>query len=283
VESLLLIDGSKTDFIPVQDRGLQYGDGLFETMRTQNGDIRQKDLHLARLQAGCARLGINLEVQLLQERLHEFMIALAKISSGDSVVKLIVTRGDGGRGYTPPANVQPRIILQNFPLPAASALLAQSGVDCIICTHPVSLNPRLAGLKHLNRLDQVMGSHEVASAALRWPAVAEGLMTDGHGTLIEATRSNVFFVIRDVLCTPELSQGGVAGITRTRVLDHADSLQWRYQVRTITCDELVEVSAAFLCNAVMGVVPINQIFLSDGTHLSLPDRHHSNQLQHILA
>ena len=149
------VNGVETSEITVYDRGLQYGDGLFETMRVCSGNIIFWPEHLARLREGCQRLAINLELNLLQQQLA--VIQAEKLSG---VIKLIVTRGESARGYRVDTSKPATVIWMYSEMPAYPAGYYTDGVDVLLCKTPVSRNPLLAGLKHLNRLENVMARSE---------------------------------------------------------------------------------------------------------------------------
>lgn len=264
-----LVNGLRAASIPVTDRGLLYGDGVFETIRLQQQTPLLLDEHLDRLTRGCKVLGLEFAVRDIADHIG-LLLQQAEVmehhrTHESSVLKIIVTRGDGGRGYAPAANQQCRIILQLHPFPSGYDAYASTGISCIVCQHPVSDNPALAGIKHLNRLDQVMGSRELQRASEADPSVQEGLMCNSHGQLIEGTRSNLFLNIAGRLCTPDLGTAGVAGIMRDALL-----AWWRRQgttveVRPVTRDELQLASEVLICNSVIGVWPVTRIDMNNNS------------------
>lgn len=287
--ALTLVDGVLADTVPVSDRGLLYGDGVFETLACRQRQVLQLPAHLLRLQDSCRQLGIPVHSQDIEQQIGTLLSCLppAPEAPEEGVVKIIVTRGDGGRGYAPPASVKPRVVIQFHPMPADYAGFSHSGISCMFCQHPVSANRALAGLKHLNRLDQVMASRELAAAQTRAanadPLLQEGLMFDGQGNLVEGTRSNVFVVIDNRLCTPDLSEAGVSGIMRAALLDWFAGQGVTVRVRTIAGTELPLASEVFICNSVMGIWPVNRIYdLSTDTCLTLPDQAMARRAQHGL-
>lgn len=260
---LVLIDGQPADSVPVTDRGLLYGDGLFETVLLRHGHLAYPELHLQRLMLGCERLDIALAREDLAHQLDVFLELLAEQSVRDTVVKIIVTRGDGGRGYMPPLRSVPRIILQSHPLPSDIETNYLNGIDCTVCTYLLPHNPQLAGLKHLNRLDQIMGSQELYKAAIVNPDIREALMSDHDGHLIEGTRSNVFVVINGRLCTPDLQGCGVDGVIRQALIGFAGTRSWPLDIRKIKLHELGGATEMFICNSVIGVWPVNQLHMAE--------------------
>jgi 4-amino-4-deoxychorismate lyase len=241
------VDGQRVASIPVSDRGLQYGDGLFETIACRDGRPRFLDLHMDRLRQGCERLDIPLpDTGTLRA---EIFHAAAVASSG--IVKLIVTRGSSTqRGYAPPPDAHPRRIVQWFPWPPETSA-AEQGVA--VCASPITLgaHPALAGIKHLNRLEQVMARHRLDGTRY-----AEALMSTAAGEVIGGTLSNLFVVRGAGLCTPSLEQCGIAGVMRAVVLREAALLGLRVQVTALRLAELESATEMFLTNVRIGLWPI---------------------------
>ncbi|MBM4201990.1 MAG: aminodeoxychorismate lyase, partial [Gammaproteobacteria bacterium] len=186
MDAAVLINGRSEDRVDAADRGFQYGDGVFTTLPVLSGRPIFLSLHLARLERDCARLRIPFPgVSLLQAEVRQ----LCRMQ-GEGVLKIQITRGCGDRGYRPPAEPNPtRVIRLSAGIPTRPGLPGQ-GATIRFCQHRLGSNPALAGVKHLNRLEQVMARAEWES-----DAVHEGLMSDGAGALIEGTMSNLFAVI----------------------------------------------------------------------------------------
>lgn len=247
---MILVNGSEQRGIDPADRGLSYGDGLFETVAVADGRTLEWDAHLDRLKAGCVRLGIPLpDAGVLAEE------AACVVEGGArGVLKIILTRGCGGRGYRPPADPHPTRILALYPWPDYPLSWYREGIDVGVCSTRLGRNPALAGLKHLNRLEQVMARREWAD-----PSIAEGLMLDDTGCVVEGTMSNLFVVRDGKLVTPDLDQCGVAGIVRANVLKRAPLLGLEVQVAHLGLDDVLSAQEAFLSNSVLGVCPIRKI------------------------
>ena len=240
------IDGQPAELLSIQDRGLAYGDGLFETIAVTAGQPSLLERHLARLTEGGARLHIPLDLPLLRAELLAFSRQL-----GDGVAKLILTRGDGLRGYAPPQPAQPRRLLLGNPKPSYPAAHAAQGVRLFPCATRLAEQPVLAGLKHLNRLEQVLARGEWRDAEH-----AEGLMLDGAGRVIEGVYSNLFIVRDGVLITADLSRCGVAGVMRAELLAQAQALGVPVVVADINIEQLQQADEVFVCNSVYGVWPV---------------------------
>ncbi|MGV8918603.1 MAG: aminodeoxychorismate lyase [Pseudomonas sp.] len=241
------VDGVPTDSLSLTDRGLAYGDGVFETIAVKSSRPLLLERHLQRLAAGCSRLSIAADQALIHNELLSFAAQL-----GDGVMKLIVTRGDSLRGYAPSPQAQPRRILQGSPAPAYPETHGEQGVKLFACATRLSQQPSLAGLKHLNRLEQVLARSEWQDSTY-----AEGLMRDTSGRVIEGVYSNLFLVKDGVLLTADLSRCGVAGVMRAELLAQAQALGAATEVRDLQMADLEHADEVFLCNSVYGIWPVN--------------------------
>lgn len=233
------------------DRGYAYGDGLFETLRAHRGDLPWWDRHWARLSRDAARLGLA-----LPDPARVRAEARALLAGDDAVFKLVLSRGAGGRGYAPPAPAPAAWTISRHPLPPPAP---PQGLSLRWCDLRVAVQPALAGLKHCNRLEQVLARAE-------WddPAVHEGLLLNADGELVGATAANVFALRDGAWLTPPVDRCGVAGVCRQALLDlagvapgQADPL--RIQVRPLNADDLLGADAVFLCNAVRGILPVARL------------------------
>ena len=244
------VDGIATASLSVHDRGLAYGDGLFETMRLRAGAIANLERHLARLAQGCEALEIH-GIDAAGLRIELDTLAAAK---PDGTLKLVVTRGSGSRGYRPPRTARPTRVLIWSPPRAEDTEAAASGVRVRLCRTPATENSRLAGLKHLNRLDNVLARAEWSDEA-----IVEGLMRDSRGAIVGGTMSNVFAVCAGALMTPRIERAGVRGVQRARVIEAAGRLQLRVAELELTPADLTAADELFLTNAVIGIWPIAEL------------------------
>lgn len=240
------VDGRPAALLPVTDRGLAYGDGLFETIAVRRGRMALLERHLQRLAEGAQRLGLPLDLALVRAELLAFAGEL-----GNGVAKLIVTRGDGLRGYAPPPDAHCRRILSGNPPPAYPVRHRLDGVRLYPCATRLAEQPLLAGLKHLNRLEQVL-----ARAEWQDPACAEGLMRDSSGRVIEGVFSNLFVVRAGALLTPALDRCGVAGVMRAEVLARAEAVGVATQIGDLDYAALLAADEVFLCNSQYGIWPV---------------------------
>lgn len=260
----MLVNGVSGDLISIRDRGLLYGDGVFRTLCVYQGVARHWVLHYQKLRQDCAALAITCpDFGLLSEEL-----AILLKQHRDAVFKIIVTRGEGQRGYAPPMNAQPTHIWDIGPLPIYPEHYLTQGIAARICNLRLGSQPRLAGIKHLNRLENVL-------AAAEWQDnnIAEGLLLDTEGFVIEGTRSNVFIVRHQQLATPDLSNCGVAGLQRDRIIAHTS-----VEICQVTVDELLSADEVFLVNSVIGVWSVRALA---GRHWeSFPV---ASAMRHVLA
>lgn len=246
------VNGELSDTLPVTDRGLQYGDGLFETLPVMQEKIPLLNLHLDRLYAGCERLAIPAPSQTA---LHGELLNAAR-GQEQAVLKLIVTRGSGGRGYRPPADAQATRILTRHAWSRSAPEWSATGVQLRICDTRLGCNPRLAGLKHLNRLEQVLARAEWSEGD-PWQ---EGLMLDPEGAVIEGTMTNVFVRLNDGRrVTPALHACGVAGVMRHYLLERASQAGDPVQEYSLGLDELKQAEEVMVCNSLVGVWPVRRI------------------------
>ncbi|MDY7565907.1 aminodeoxychorismate lyase [Pseudomonas sp. RTC3] len=243
------INGRPAETLPVTDRGLAYGDGLFETIAVKAGRPLLFERHLQRLATGCSRLAIAADQSLIRSELLAFAAQL-----GEGVMKLILTRGDSLRGYAPAPMAEPRRILQGGAAPAYPAAHAEQGICLFECLTRLSEQPLLAGLKHLNRLEQVLARSEWQDSAY-----AEGLMCDTSGRIIDGVYSNVFLIKEGVLLTADLSRCGVAGVMRAELLAQARTLGIGTEERDIQWLDLEQADEVFLSNSVYGVWPVRGV------------------------
>ncbi len=197
---------------------------------------------MERLLEGCARLAIPLpDPECLKEE-----TARLTANVEQAVIKIIITRGSGGRGYRAPALPEPQRLVIRYPWPEYQ--VPQEGITLRLCETPLACNPRLASIKHLNRLEQVLARNE-------WhdEGVHEGLMLDLQGHVIEGTMSNLFAVRDGVLLTPDLTRCGVAGVMRRQVLEIAQKLGIACEIRNLRAEELCGMAELFVTNSIIGI------------------------------
>jgi len=247
---MMLVNGKNRETIAITDRGFQYGDGLFETIEVANGQPVLFDLHLERLKDGCKRLSIPFsETELLGLEAK----ALCQ-SAGKAVLKIIVTRGSGGRGYRQPELIQPVRVLSLHPFPDYSDAHKEQGIVARFCDTRLGLNPSLAGIKHLNRLEQVLARAE-------WydPAVQEGIMLDINDHVIEGTMTNLFYVKNSILHTASLELAGIAGVMRKLIIILASEHKLPVIEHSFFKTDILFADEVFVSNSIIGLWPVRQI------------------------
>lgn len=246
----MLINGVPGNSISIHDRGLLYGDGVFRTMRVKNGLVENWPRHYNKLLHDC--IALNLECPA-EPVLASDLKQLIEIQP-DGVAKIIITRGTSTRGYTPPQHPLATRIINMTPTPDYSDTLASRGVLVQICRLQLAHQPRLAGIKHLNRLENVLAAAELINTDSH-----EGIVLDTVGHVIEATRSNVFMVSNGTLFTPDLSNCGVAGMQRDRVIDWAKQNGIQCNIANLSLTDLLAADEVFLVNSIIGLWPVREM------------------------
>lgn len=245
------VDGEAASTVPADDRGLQYGDGLFETILLRGAAPRFFEAHLARLARGCARLGIDFTAW---DALRAEVTRIARQAPPLAILKIIVTRGSGPRrGYAPHGKIEPRRVLTLFAAPGMPADVRE-GVRLRIASLRLAETPALAGIKHLNRLENVLAANEPGHAEH-----FESLLLDARGQVISGTMSNVFAVRGSRLLTPRLDLCGVEGVLRSMVLREAPALGLPAQEGSLTLDELHSADEVLITNVRIGVVRVRSV------------------------
>jgi 4-amino-4-deoxychorismate lyase len=245
---LLLVDGRPGEAVPALDRALHYGDGLFETIACRHGRPRFLHLHLERLERGCERLGFPApDLAALTAE-----VRAAAQGQERAIIKVLLTRGvSQGRGYAVSGSERATRITVRYRWPDAEAGALQDGVRARTAALRLGENPALAGLKHCNRLEQVLARREWGD-----PAIAEALLFSRSGKLVSGTMSNVFMVQGSRLSTPRIDLCGVAGVMRRVVLDLARQAGIEAEERVLGEQDLSCAEELFLTNARIGIWPV---------------------------
>ncbi|MEH6344420.1 MAG: aminodeoxychorismate lyase [Bermanella sp.] len=235
------------------NRAAQFGDGLFETLCIVKGVCPALFHHSKRLREGLQRLCIPNPESDITGMLKGFIESMVRHSSNkDGVLKVIVSRGDSARGYGFEDTIKPRVTVFY-----TAAILQPETIYDGVCLQYVeaqcSIQPQLAGLKHLNRLENVLAKKEIKSDCF------EGIMTNYLGNIIECSMSNIFFERAGKLYTPDLSLSGVAGVMRHLVIQYCKKNSISIAIADIKLIDVEGYDGAFICNSVMGVIPVNKI------------------------
>ena len=249
---MFLLNGQSADSIDLLDRGLHYGDGLFETIAVINEQPLCLDKHIQRLLSGCARLKFDFDDA---EILESEIISICK-NVDKAVLKITVTTGIGGRGYKRSStDLKPTRLLAIHPWPEYPDNYSTQGIQAYLCSSRLGHNPGLAGIKHLNRLEQVLARNEWDDAN-----TMEGLMLDIDDNVIAGTMSNLFIILPDKkLITADLSLCGIQGIVRQYILEHCADLDYTCDVKKLLLDDVYAASEMFFSNSIAGIMPVRQL------------------------
>ena len=239
--------------MPLPDRGLDFGDGLFETILLHQGRPLLLDLHLQRLQRGLDVLRFPACVPALQQRLRQASAAIAELGWPWSALRATVTRGAGPRGYAPPATPQPRILLRATAL-ECDPLQMSAPVSLALASIRCATQPALAGIKHLNRLEQVLAAAQAAEAG-----AAEAVLLNQSGELVSVSSGNIFLLCDGVLLTPPLDACGIAGTRRRLILQQlAPACGLEVRETRLTTRQLEQCDEAFYSNSLVGLRPVGR-------------------------
>lgn len=249
---MFLLNGQPTDNLTLTDRGLHYGDGLFETIAVIDGVPLCWEKHLDRLLLGCKRLNIPFhDIHALET---EVTILCKNIEH--SVLKIIITSGIGSRGYRRHANIQPTRFLAIYPWPEyPKSNMYLHGINARSCSARLGDNVTLAGIKHLNRLEQVLARNE-------WNDIntIEGIMLDNNNHVISGTMSNLFLIYDNKkLLTPNISSCGIAGVVRQCILEQCKDFGYTSTVLQLSLEDIYAAKEMFFCNSILGILPVAKL------------------------
>ena len=235
----------EVSYISPQERGFSYGDGHFTTARVSDGRIEFFDAHIARLKSG------NQALYLGEVNWRELVTYLTDVARGfdDAVLKVVITAGDGYRGYARNGSNQPNIYVFVFDSPEFYKDWQLQGIAVGVAQFQLGLNPELAGIKHLNRLEQVLLRREIELRAEH-----DLIVANIKGEVVEAGCANVFWLKEGQWYTPEITNAGISGILRSAILMLMSDIE---QV-TVSVSDLTDITAMFVCNTVMNIVPVNE-------------------------
>lgn len=261
------LNGAPTNGIPAGERGFAYGDGHFTTVPVRRGVAVLAEYHWQRLEQTSRALGLSLR-QLPRWR-HDFQRFIGEYPN--ITAKIVITRGQGGRGYLPDEQLPPNCYFMAWP-ETAHAPVHQTGIESGLLSGCLGLNPLTAGHKHLNRLEQVLLRRELTGTV--YP---EAVVCDLNGEVVEGVFSNLFLVKDQALYTPPLGSAGVAGVMRAFLIDYLHDLRNPVRVVTLRKEHLGMADELFFCNSVFGIWPVRCF---DGR--LMPDNPVTQRLQHHL-
>ena len=263
---------SSADAIALNDRALNYGDGVFTTMCVSQGKVELLSFHLARLNHDAKALAISLDMTALRQAIDVYVSALTESLEHLSikrVMKVHVSSGEGGRGYARDSQAPAIVRFSTHTYPAHYSELAASGLTLINAKTPLAIQPLLGGIKHMNRLEQVLVKREVVEAN-----ADDALVFDTQGHLIEASAGNVFFQTDTGWHTPKVNNCGVNGVVRQCLLSMLKPSSTKdsdissnalvVHEGEYTLADIANAKAMVITNALMGVMPVNKVLLNDG-------------------
>ncbi|THB70446.1 MAG: aminodeoxychorismate lyase [Gammaproteobacteria bacterium] len=245
---MILVNGVETDYIKADDRGLLYGDGLFETVAVKDSQPKLLEMHFQRLKDSATRLSIQgFDTEAIAKDID---LIVSKSGLHNAVVRITVTRGSGDRGYAS-LSAEANVVISISPFPEYIHDKRSSGITAVFSSVLLDKESYLAGVKHLNRLTQVLVANEAAKKG-----VDEALVLSEDGQVVEGGKSNVFFVFENQIKTPRLDEYGVAGIMRRRVIDVAPVAGYEVVEANINLDDLLDVKEVFVTNSIIGIWPV---------------------------
>lgn len=256
-----LINGASASALSLLDRGLHYGDGVFRTLPVLSGIPQQWEQHYKKLQADCDAL--NISCPNAQSLLQDIQTLFAH---GDGVAKIIITRGESARGYAYAAGIQANRVVIKSALPQYPDSHRTDGVKLHLCQLRLAHQPKLAGIKHLNRLENILARSE-----WRDNSIADGLLLDANDLVIECTMSNIFAKFGNRLVTPLLNQCGVSGVTRERLIANGNRLNLVVTEENLPLTQLMQADEIVICNSLFGVWQVVELNGHKWPKLSLAD------------
>ena len=238
-----LINGKPSAGLSVNDRGLSYGDGVFRTFLVNNGVPHHWELQYQKLSQDCQALGISCP----NNDVLTSDIKTLFNDGTDAIAKIIVTRGESSRGYAVPNDIQANRVVIKSAMPIYPLNNQTQGVNLHLCELKLGLQPKLAGVKHLNRLENVLARMEWKDAS-----IADGLLLDSNDNVIECTMSNIFARYGNELITPSLEECGVAGIARARIIENTKRFNLDIKIEALKLNKLMQADEIIICNSLFG-------------------------------
>ncbi len=241
------VNGVESDLVARTDRSFQYGDGCFTTILMRDGKPEFWQHHVERMDRSLNQLLIP-SPNWTQVADWVRMAAMPESVAG---IKIHISRGEGGRGYSPTQVYSPSVTISAFAFPDHYKVLRQQGMHLGVCRQRLGLNPMLAGLKHNNRLEQVVLKGEMDQQGL-----VDGVALDIEGYVVETTMANLFWRHADKWFTPALDFAGVAGVMRRNVLDQLRAEQQCVEQGRYPLSHLEQSDEIFMTNAILGIAPV---------------------------
>ena len=245
--------GQRVASISLDDRAVQYGDGVFETVAIRDGRPRMLARHIERLRRGADRLGIEMPAASSLESDLQQALSQTTLKTAYCVAKLIVSAGSGPRGYQRRDIERADAYIGLYKAQPLARRAYVHGVETLLTQSRIAIAPQLAGFKTLNRLDQVLARREWDTGQ-----IFDGIMRDTDGRIICGTMTNVFIVNNNNIATPSLERCGVAGIMRSLIMDVLGESDLRCNTMDVRIDDLADADEVFLCNSQIGAVPVRR-------------------------
>lgn len=259
------------------DRGLNYGDGCFTTLYCENSLVYLFEAHIERLVNDAKRIKIDIDIAQLRTQVMQALQPLLSTNMRSLALKILLTRGTGGRGYEPPASCVPHVYISLHHCAPFTLLSTGSAISdhCLTpCSFPLASQPLLAGIKHINRLEQVLAKHELIernnSNSAR-DTIAQGqdtviyhdlLLLDASDYVIESSAGNLFFYVDEVWRTPILNKCGVSGVMRNAIMRFMLDNNVAVEEGQYSLQDLYRAESLFTCNAIKHITPVTKV-LSD--------------------
>lgn len=270
------VNGQQQQNVDASDRAVQFGDGCFTTLAVESGDPILLSAHINRLKQGCNTLFLP---HPNWSELEKQIIDIASLTQTKSVIKIIISRGCGGRGYSSNGFITPTVIISLSSYPTHYRNQQSEGVSLGISPVTLGQNSLLAGIKHLNRLEQVLIKYHLEQTEFD-----DVLVCDNEGYLVEANAANLFWRKENRLFTPNLTNSGVDGIMRQSIFRLAQKNHWEIDIVREKPETLYQADEIWLTNALMPVIPVSQITFSDDKRYQYPNRDYYHVvLQHSLS
>ena len=244
------VNGLPQTHVSLGDRSFQYGDGCFTTIKTKYGQLEHWQAHIERMEA-CLK---TLQIPFPDWNTVFDWAMLAVLNDEAAGIKIHISRGCGGRGYSPSGIDGPVVTISNFVFPSHYALWQENGVQLGICETRLGIQPLLAGHKHNNRIEQVLAKAEIDGTEF-----ADAVTLNVQNHVIETTMANLFWVNDKRVYTPDLSLSGVAGVMRRKVLEFLQAEGYPVKVAQFTLTDLLDAEEVWMCNSLLGVAPVSGI------------------------
>ncbi len=254
MSSIILLPFNQTATLSVMDRAMQYGDGCFSTILVDNAEPRLWKRHRARFESSLARLSITFNDWAELETVVFKLATSTQNLAQRSVIKILFSRGSGGRGYSPMGCQQTQVVVTQAQWPERYSEWKTKGIELGVCEQRLSISPMLAGMKHLNRLEQVLVKAETESKGY-----LDSVVLDANGHICETTVANIFWRCGKTLYTPYLKDSGVHGVMRAEVINTAIHCGYDVELVDMGLSVLWDAEEIFITNALMELVPINRI------------------------